>query len=59
MAIGRRMTGINPKMAVEEQIVALPTLVRTSPGPKKILVGDLRDEEYVLHCLEIKRSNKR
>ncbi len=47
----------NPKVAVEEHIVALPMLVRASPGPKKILVGDLTNEDKVLRCLEIKRFN--
>lgn len=47
-----------PEIAIKERIVALPTLVRTSPGPKKVLVGNLSDEDKVLHSLEIKRLSR-
>jgi circadian clock protein KaiB len=47
-----------PEMALKEQIVALPMLVRTKPGPKKILVGDLTSEEKVINSLEIKRYSR-
>jgi circadian clock protein KaiB len=43
-----------PEMALKEHVVALPMLVRTYPGPKIILVGDLTDEEKVLRALEIR-----
>ena len=46
----------NPEIALKEHIVALPTLVRIFPGPKKILIGDLMDEEKVLRCLEINKD---
>jgi circadian clock protein KaiB len=45
-----------PEMALKEHVLALPMLVRTYPGPKIILVGDLTDEEKVLSTLEIKRA---
>ncbi len=44
-----------PELAMKERVVALPMLVRTSPGPEKILVGDLTNEEKVINFLEIKR----
>jgi circadian clock protein KaiB len=40
--------------AFEEQIVALPMLVKISPGPKRKLIGDLSDKNKVLEVLGIK-----
>jgi hypothetical protein len=34
-----------PKQAIEDQVVASPTLVRVEPLPKRRLVGDLSDQE--------------
>jgi circadian clock protein KaiB len=31
-----------------DQIVALPTLVRRAPGPRRIVIGDLTDTKRVL-----------
>jgi len=39
--------------AVEHQIVAVPTLIRTYPDPPKIIVGDLSNTEKVLRILNI------
>lgn len=38
----------NPVRATEDQVVAVPTLVKVSPGPLRRLVGDLSDEARVL-----------
>jgi circadian clock protein KaiB len=40
----------NPRQAVEDQIVAVPTLVRAYPPPVRKIVGDLSDtdSEYLL-----------
>ena len=38
----------NPKLARENQIVALPTLVRRLPPPLRKIIGDLSDTERVL-----------
>ena len=40
-------------MAAEEQIVALPLLVRKNPLPEQRLVGDMSNEERVVNRLQI------
>lgn len=42
-----------PGMARDEQIIAVPTLVRRLPPPLRRLVGDLSDVERVLAGLEL------
>lgn len=41
------------KLAVEYQIIAIPTLIRINPKPVKIILGDLSDTKKVLGILEI------
>jgi len=36
------------ELARDEQIVVLPTLIKSLPGPLRRMVGDLSDEEQVL-----------
>ena len=43
----------NPKLAREDQIVALPTLVRKLPPPLRKVIGDLSDTERVLVGLKL------
>jgi circadian clock protein KaiB len=43
----------HPELARRDQIVAIPTLVKTSPSPQKIMVGDFTDETRVLRGLGI------
>ena len=43
----------NPKLAKEDQIVALPTLVRRLPPPLRKIIGDLSDTERVLIGLNL------
>jgi circadian clock protein KaiB len=43
----------NKEMAVQYQIVAIPTLKRISPEPVRTIVGDLSDTKKVLTILEI------
>ena len=43
----------NPKLAREDQIVALPTLVRKLPTPLRKIIGDLSDTERVLIGLDL------
>lgn len=38
----------NPNLAKQDQIVALPTLVRKLPEPIKKIIGDLSNEEKLL-----------
>lgn len=43
-----------PSLAEGEQIVALPTLIRTMPPPLRRIIGDLSDRERVLIGLNLK-----
>ena len=43
----------NQELAVQYQIFAIPTLIKTGPDPVRTLVGDLSDKEKVLKILEI------
>jgi circadian clock protein KaiB len=45
-----------PLFAIEEQIVAIPTLVKVFPGLQKKLVGDMSDTDKVLSGLGIKKK---
>jgi circadian clock protein KaiB len=45
---------VNPKLAEDDQILALPTLVRRLPEPIRKIIGDLSDKEKVLVGLNIK-----
>jgi circadian clock protein KaiB len=46
----------NPELAREDQILAIPTLVRRSPAPMHRVIGDLSDGERVLRGLDISSS---
>jgi circadian clock protein KaiB len=41
----------SPEMAVREEVLAIPTLVRRSPPPKRRIIGDLSDTDRVLISL--------
>ena len=43
----------NPGLARDDQILAIPTLVRKLPEPIKKIIGDLKDSEKVLKGLDI------
>ncbi len=43
----------SPQLARENQIVAVPTLVRIFPGPARRLIGDLSNSERVLAGLGV------
>jgi circadian clock protein KaiB len=43
-----------PQLAVGDQILAIPTLVRRLPEPIKKIIGDLSNEERVLVGLDIR-----
>ncbi|HLN45587.1 MAG TPA: circadian clock KaiB family protein [Candidatus Sulfotelmatobacter sp.] len=43
----------NPKLARENQILAIPTIIRKSPLPKKTLIGDLSDINCAVSKLEL------
>lgn len=44
----------NPRLAKEDQIVAIPTLVRKLPEPIRKIIGDLSDEERTLVGLQLR-----
>lgn len=43
----------NPRLARQDQVVALPMLVRTFPEPRHKIIGDLSDQKQVLMELEL------
>ena len=45
----------NPRLAKDDQIVAIPTLVRKLPEPLRRIVGDLSDTERTLVGLQLDR----
>ncbi|GGF06023.1 circadian clock KaiB family protein [Flavobacterium limi] len=42
------------EMAVKYQIVAIPTLIKIYPAPRRIILGDLSDKEKVLKILNLR-----
>ncbi len=46
----------HPQLAIDEQIVAVPTLVKMLPAPLRRLVGNLSDEDRVLLGLDLRRK---
>lgn len=49
----------NPRLAVGDQILAIPTLVRRLPEPMKKIIGTLADEEQVLVGLDLRPAASR
>jgi circadian clock protein KaiB len=45
---------VNPTLAKDDQILALPTLVRKLPEPIKKIIGDLSNTERVLVGLDVR-----
>ena len=48
----------NPRLAQDDQIVAIPTLVRKLPKPIRKIIGDLSDTERTLVGLQLRSSLK-
>lgn len=44
----------NPRLAKDDQIVAIPTLVRKLPEPLRRMIGDLSNAERMLVGLDLK-----
>jgi circadian clock protein KaiB len=44
----------NPQLAREDQILAIPTLVRKLPEPLRKIIGDLSNKERVLLGLDVR-----
>jgi circadian clock protein KaiB len=45
-----------PQLSKDDQILAIPTLVRKLPVPVRKIIGDLSDTERVLVGLDIKKT---
>jgi len=46
----------NPRLAKDDQIVAIPTLVRKLPDPVRKIIGDLSDTERALVGLQLRQE---
>jgi circadian clock protein KaiB len=44
----------NPRLAKDDQIIAIPTLVRKLPEPLRKIIGNLSDTERMLVGLDLK-----
>jgi circadian clock protein KaiB len=47
----------NPQLAKGDQILAIPTLVRTLPEPVRKIIGDLSNTERVLIGLDVRQRS--
>src|SRR3954470_10448982 len=45
---------VNPRLAKDDQIVAIPTLVRKLPTPVRKIIGDLSNTERALVGLQLR-----
>ncbi len=48
-----------PEVAFDQQIIAVPVLVREHPPPVRKLIGDLSDKEQVLRFLNLSQEAER
>ncbi len=46
---------VNPQLAREDEILAVPTLVRKLPEPVRKIIGDLSNTERILVGLDLRR----
>jgi circadian clock protein KaiB len=44
---------LQPEMARQAQIVVAPTLVKQTPSPMRLFIGDMTDETRILQGLQI------
>jgi circadian clock protein KaiB len=45
---------VYPQLAEDDQIIAIPTLVKKFPEPRRRIIGDLSNEAKVLASLQLK-----
>jgi len=45
---------VNPKLSRDEQIIAIPTLMRVLPAPIRKIIGDLSNTERTLVGLQLR-----
>jgi circadian clock protein KaiB len=50
---------VSPRLAAEDQILAVPTLVRKLPHPIRKIVGDLSDIDRLLVGLQLRPHSSR
>jgi circadian clock protein KaiB len=48
--------GARPQLARTQNIVAVPTLVRTFPKPMRMVIGDLSDSQQIIKGLDLRLS---
>jgi circadian clock protein KaiB len=48
----------NPQAAKDAQIIAVPTLVKLEPGPRRLLIGDLSDTAKLRAALDIEEDER-
>lgn len=46
----------HPQLAIDEQIIAVPTLVKLLPTPLRRMIGDLSNVDRVLMGLDLRRK---
>ncbi len=49
----------SPQLAKDDQIFAIPTLIRKLPPPLKKLIGDLSDTERILVGLDLRPAERK
>ena len=49
---------VNPQLARDDQILAIPTLLRKLPSPVRKLIGDLSNTERTLVGLDLKKPER-
>ena len=49
----------NPRLAKDDQILAIPTVVRTLPQPVRRVIGDLSNTEELLIGLDLRQKIQR
>lgn len=48
----------NPRLAADDEIIAVPTLVRLQPGTTPRIIGDLSDAQSVLVGLQLQPKDR-
>ena len=48
----------NPRLAKEDEIIAIPTLVRKIPAPLRKIIGDLSNTERALVGLQLRQRTE-
>ena len=48
----------NPRLAKEDEIIAIPTLVRKIPAPLRRIIGDLSNTERALVGLQLRQRSE-